>query len=103
MSKVNPFIGLFVAIVAAMAAILIPVFLLLRDEIARVDTGLRAEIIGVRGEFSSVRGEVDGVRGELAATNERMARVEGAVAGALGRPWPERMAQAPEPETGVGG
>ena len=31
----------------------------------------------------------------LAATNERMARIEGTVAGALGRPFPERMAEAP--------
>ena len=36
------------------------------------------------------------VRGELAHTNERMARIEGAVAGALGRPFPELMTRAPD-------
>ena len=36
------------------------------------------------------------VRGELAHTSERMARIEGAVAGALGRPFPELMTRAPD-------
>ena len=36
------------------------------------------------------------VRNELAHTNERMARIEGTVAGALGRPFPELMARAPD-------
>ena len=40
--------------------------------------------------------------GGLAATNERMARIEGTVAGALGRPFPERMAEAPA-NPGAGG
>ena len=43
------------------------------------------------------------VRGELPATNERLARVEGTVAGALGCAFPERMAQAREPQAGAGG
>ena len=69
--KIDPFVGLFVAIVGAMAAMLIPVFLLLRADTARVETGLRTEIAGVRGEIA-------GMRGELATANERMVRVEGA-------------------------
>lgn len=85
--KIDPFVGLFVAIVGAMAAMLIPVFLLLRADIARVETGLRTEIAGMRGE--------------LATANERMVRVEGA--GALRRLFPERLAQAPGSEAGAGG
>lgn len=94
MLKINPFVGLFVAIVGAMAAILIPVFLLLRADIERVETGLQTEIAGVRGEIA-------GMRGELATANERMVRVEGA--GALRRLFPERLAQAPGSEAGAGG
>ena len=33
---------------------------------------------------------------ETAHTNERMARIEGIVAGALGRPFPELMTRAPD-------
>ena len=40
------------------------------------------------------------LRGDLAATDEHVARIEGAVASALGRPFPERTAQAPDTETG---
>ena len=36
------------------------------------------------------------VHGDLAHTNERMARIEGTVAGALGRPFPELMTRAPD-------
>ena len=43
------------------------------------------------------------VRGDLSTTNERVARIEGTVAGALGRPFPERLAQAPEAEAGADG
>ena len=43
------------------------------------------------------------LRGDLATTDERVARIEGAVAGALGRPFPERMAQAPAAEDGADG
>ena len=48
------------------------------------------------------------MRGDLSATNERLARVEGTVAGVLARAFPDRMApdrmaQAPEPQAGAGG
>ena len=48
--------------------------------------------------FLLLRADIAEVRGDLAATNERLARVEGTVAGALGRGFPERTAQAPEAE-----
>ena len=169
MPHINPFVGLFAALVAALAAFVVPVFLLLRADIAEV----RGEVAEVRGEVAEVRGEVAGnaerltrieavvdalaegqaehgqrltrieavqsehgqrltrieaildgfeagqsehgarlgriedgqtaVRGDLSATNERLARVEGTVAGVLARAFPERMAQAPEPEAGAGG
>ena len=67
MPKVNPFVGLFVAVVAVLAAFAAPVVTL------------------------------------LIAQGERLARVEGTVAGALGRGFPERMAQAPEAEAGADG
>ena len=116
---INPFVGLFVATATLNAAILTPMFLLLRDDIAQV----RGEVVDVRAvQFEhgerlarieatlSEHGErlarleagQGALRGDLAATNERMARIEGTVAGALGRPFPERMAQAPGAEAGGG-
>lgn len=155
MPNLNPFVSLFVAV----ATLNVGMFVWLRADIARVDAGLRTELVGVRDGLAltnerlarvetvqseqserlarleagqnALRGDLAAtnarltrieatlsehgqrmggleagqaeVRGELTATNERMARVEGTVAGALGRPFPERMAQAPEPETGADG
>ena len=120
---VNPFVGLFVAIATLNAAILIPLFLLLREDIAQVQ-GEVADMRAVQFEQGERLAHIEAVveatrtehgeqlarleagqgalRGDLAATNERMARIEGTVAGALGRPFPERMAQAPGAETGGG-
>ena len=127
MPKINPFVGLFLAV----ATLNVGMFMWLRDDIARVETGLRADIAEVRA-VQSEHGErlarieavleavqamlsehgvrltrlEDGqgvLRGDLATTNERVARIEGTVAGALGRPFPERMAQAPEAEAGADG
>ena len=53
--------------------------------------------------LTRIEDEQAAVRGALSATNERLARVEGTVAGALGRAFPERMAQAPGPEAGADG
>ncbi len=137
MSKVNPFVSLFVAMVGALAAFFVPVVMLLTahgERLARIEavqsehgermtrledgqTTLRADIAAANERLTRIEagqtehGErlariEDGqnaLRGDMAATNERMARVEGTVAGVLGRPWPERLAQAPEPETGAGG
>ena len=120
MEKINPFVGLFVAIAALNAGMFV---------------WLRADIAEVRGEIAAVRGEIAGnserlarleatveavqaehgerlarieagladLRDGLSVTNERMARVEGTVAGALGRPFPERMARAPDAEDAPGG
>ena len=123
MEKINPFVGLFVAIAALNAGMFV---------------WLRADIAEVRGEIAEVRGEIAGnserlarleatveavqavqvehgerlarieagladLRDGLSVTNERMARVEGTVAGALGRPFPERMARAPDGENAPGG
>ena len=120
---VNPFVGLFVATATLNAAILIPMFLLLRDDIAQVK-GEVAGIRAVQSEHGERLAHIEAVveatrtehgerlarleagqgalRGDLAATNERMARIEGTVVGALGRPFPERMAQAPGAEAGGG-
>ena len=188
MPKIDPFVKLFVAIVAALATFIVPVFLLLRADIAdvrgevavvnerltRIESGLEAveavqaehgerltriestqaehgarltgietvqaehgrrltgieaglesvesaqaehgaRLVGIESGLESVRTAQAGleagqvaVRGDLSATNERLARVEGTVAGALARAFPERMApermaQAPEPEAGAGG
>ena len=116
---VNPFVGLFVATATLNAAILIPLFLLLRDDIAQV-RGEVADVRAVQFEHGARLARIEAtlsehgerlarleagqgaLRGDLAATNERMARIEGTVAGALGRPFPERMAQAPGAEAGGG-
>ena len=52
--------------------------------------------------LARVEAGIVSLAGGLAATNERMARIEGTVAGALGRPFPERMAEAPA-NPGAGG
>ncbi len=125
MSKIiNPFVGLFVAIATLNAAMLIPLFLLLRDDIAQVKSevsDMRAVQSGHGERLAHIEAVVEAtrtehgerlarleagqgaLRGDLAATNERMARIEGTVAGALGRPFPERMAQAPGADADAGG
>ena len=96
---------------------LIPLFLLLRDDIAQVK-GEVSDMRAVQSEHGERLARIEAaqtehgerlarpvagqgaLRGDLAATNERMARIEGTVAGALGRPFPERMAQAPGANAG---
>ncbi len=109
---INPFVGLFVAIATLNAAMLIPMFLLLRDDIADMravqsEHGERlARIEAAQTEHGERLARLEAgqgaLRGDLAATNARMARIEGTVAGALGRPFPERMAQAPDAEAFAG-
>ena len=138
MLKVNPLVNLFAALVAALAAFVVPVFLLLRADIAEVRgevagnaerltrievvvdtlaatqaehgqrlTRIEASLEAVQSEHGARLERIEdgqiAVRGDLSATNERLARVEGTVAGVLARAFPERMAQAPEPEAGAGG
>ena len=116
MPKIDPFVGLFVAI----ATLNVGMFMWLRADIAEVravqsDHGERlARIEAVLEAVQAVLSDhgarltrlEDGqgvLRGDLATTNERVARIEGAVAGALGRPFPERLAQAPDDEDGADG
>ena len=136
MEKINPFVGLFVAIATLMTAFFVPVFVLLIDHgerlaaveatvdavqatqaehgerLARVEAAIAAlarDLAAVKavqaeqGErLARVEAGIASLAGGLAATNERMARIEGTVAGALGRPFPERMAEAPA-DPGAGG
>ena len=67
--------------------------------LGRIEDGLEA----VEAAQAGLEDGQTAMRGELSATNERLARVEGTVAGALGRGFPERMAQAPEAEAGADG
>ena len=101
MKRINPFVGLFVAMATLMTAFFVPVFVLLIDHgerLAAVET-LQAE----QGErLARVEVAIAALARDLAATNERIARIEGTVAGALGRPFPERMAEAPA-DPGAGG
>ena len=112
MKNINPFVGLFVAVATLMTAFFVPVFVLLIDHgerLAAVETAVDAmqadidEMQAEHGErFARIDDAIAALAGDLAATNERMARIEGTVAGALGRPFPERMAEAPA-NPGAGG
>ena len=129
MKNINPFVGLFVAIATLMTAFFVPVFILLIDHgerLAAVETAveaMQADIDDMQGAIAALARDLAAVEavqaeqgerlarveaaiaelaGGLAATNERMARIEGTVAGALGRPFPERMAEAPA-NPGAGG
>ena len=136
MEKINPFVGLFVAMATLMTAFFVPVFVLLIDHgerlaaveatvdavqatqaehgerLARVEAAIAAlarnlaaveAVQAEQGErLARVEAGIASLAGGLAATNERMARIEGTVAGALGRPFPERMAETPA-NPGAGG
>ena len=140
MEKINPFVGLFVAMATLMTAFFVPVFVLLIDHgerLAAVETtvdAVQSDIDDMRAEhgerlarveaaiaalardlaaveavqaeqgerLARVEAGIASLAGDLAATNERMARIEGTVAGALGRPFPERMAETPA-NPGAGG
>ena len=101
MKNINPFVGLFVAIATLMTAFFVPVFVLLIDHGERL-AAVEATVDAMQatqaehGErLARVEAAIAALARDLAATNERMARIEGTVAGALGRPFPERMAEAP--------
>ena len=106
MRNVNPFVGLFVAMATLMAAFFVPVFVLLVDHGERL-AAVEATVAAMRVEhgerMARFEARMDGLEAaiaalarDMAALNERMARIEGAVAGALGRPFPERMAEGPD-------
>ena len=75
MPKIDSFAGLFPSLFVPIATLSIGMFVWLRADIAVV-------------------------RAAQSEHGERLARIEGAVAGALGRPFPERPAQVPEAADG---
>ena len=124
MRNVNPFVGLFVAMATLMAAFFVPVFVLLIDHgerlaaveatvaamrvehgermteygarLARVEARFEARMDALEARMDDLEAAIAALARDVAATNERMARIEGTVAGALGRPFPERMAEGPD-------
>ena len=69
--------------------------------LARDLAAVEATIEAMQADIDEIQADIAALSGDLAATNERMARIEGTVAGALGRPFPERMAEAPaDPRAG---
>ena len=113
MPRVNPFVGLFVAMATLMAAFFVPVFVILIDhgerlarleatveamqaEHARLEARIEARLDVIDARMGGIEAAIAALARDVAATNERMARIEGTVAGALGRPFPERMAEAPD-------
>ena len=63
--------------------------------LARDLAAVEATVEAMQADIDDMQAAIAALSGDLAATNERMARIEGTVAGALGRPFPERMAEAP--------
>ena len=106
MRNVNPFVGLFAAIATLMAAFFVPVFVLLVDHgerLAEVEVTVAAMRVEHGERMDALEARMDGLEAaiatlarDVAALNERMARIEGTVAGALGRSFPERMAEGPD-------
>ena len=95
MRNINPFVGQFVAIATLMAAFFVPVFVLLIDNGERL-AAIEARMDGFEARMDRLGARMDNLEAAIAALNERMARIEGTVAGALGRPFPERMAEGPD-------
>ena len=95
MEKINPFVGLFVAIAALNASM----FVWLRTDIAEI----REDVAGNSERLARIEAGLAELHDGLSAANERMARIESTVAGALERPFPERMARAPDGEDAPGG
>ena len=107
--NINPFVGQFIAMATLMAAFFVPVFVLLIDNgeklaaiEARMDgfearmDGFEARMDRLEARMDRIEARMDDLEAAIAALNERMARIEGTVAGALGRPFPERMAEHPD-------
>ena len=108
MPKINPFITLFLAI----AAINIGLFGWQRADMAdleariearfaaletRIETRFAALETRIETRFAGVEERLVRIEAGQAELRERMARIEGTVAGALARP--DRLAQAPADET----
>ena len=59
------------------------------ERLTRVEAAQHESCERMDGPDAELRAELHAVRADLAQVNERMARIEGAVAGALERPFPE--------------
>ena len=108
MPKLNPFIALFLAI----AAMNIGLFGWQRADMSALETRLEARIAALEARietrfaavearietrFAAVEARLVRIEAGQSELRERMARIEGTVAGALARP--DLLAQAPTPET----
>ncbi len=96
MPKINPFVGLFLAI-AAMNVVL---FGWQRADMTALETRIEARFTAletrIETRFAGVEERLVRIEAGQAELRERMARIEGTVAGALARP--DRLAQAPTDE-----
>ena len=90
MPKINPLVTLFLAI----AAMNIGLFGWQRADITALETRIEARIVALETRIEERLVRIEAGQAEL---RERMARIEGTVAGALARP--DRLAQAPTDET----
>ena len=97
MPKINPLITLFLAIAAMNAGL----FGWQRADMAALETRIEARFIAletrIETRFAGVEERLVRIEAGQAELRERMARIEGTVAGALARP--DRLAQAPADET----
>ena len=89
MPKISPFVTLFLAI----AAMNIGLFGWQRADITALETRIEARIVALETRIEERLVRIEAGQAEL---RERMARIEGTVAGALARP--DRLAQAPADE-----
>ena len=89
MPKVSPFVTLFLAI----AAMNVGLFGWQRADMAALETRIEARIVALETRIEERLVRIEAGQAEL---RERMARIEGTVAGALARP--DRLAQAPADE-----
>ena len=89
MPKVSPFVTLFLAI----AAMNVGLFGWQRADMAALETRIEARIVALETRIEERLVRIEAGQAEL---RERMARIEGTVAGALARP--DRLAQAPTEE-----
>ncbi len=97
MPKINPLVTLFLAI----AAMNVGLFGWQRADMAALETRIEARIVAletrIETRFAGVEERLVRIEAGQAELRERMARIEGTVAGALARP--DRLAQAPTDET----
>ena len=97
MPKINPLVTLFLAI----AAMNVGLFGWQRADMAALETRIEARIVAletrIETRFAGVEERLVRIEAGQAELRERMARIEGTVAGALARP--DRLAQAPADET----